>query len=123
MSTTLNTDLLASMLRDKRGKNGLRSISEAIGDVSVATLSRIEQGKVPDVDTFIKICDWLKVPTDTFVIRSQSKEVQNPTTEETIIAHLRADRELTSDTVQMLVQLVNLAYSTKSPRPVASSEN
>ena len=123
MSTTLNTDLLASMLKDKRGKSGLRSVSEAIGDVSVATLSRIEQGKVPDVDTFIKICKWLQVPTDTFVIQTESDAARPPSTEQTIIAHLRADRELTSDTVQMLVQLVNLAFSSKSPRPVTASEN
>ncbi|AYQ30981.1 helix-turn-helix domain-containing protein [Runella sp. SP2] len=120
MSTTLNTDLLATMLRARRGKNGLRTVAEEIGDVSVATLSRIEQGKIPDVDTFIKICLWLEVPTDTFVMRNEEVAESN-TTQQTIVAHLRADRELDAETMQMLVKLVNLAYSTKSPRPI--SEN
>lgn len=119
MSTILNTDLLASMLKTKRGKNGLRTVSEEIGDVSVATLSRIEQGKVPDVDTFIKICRWLEVPTDTFVVHDEPEAGANPNNQQTIVAHLRADRELDTDTIQMLVKLVNLAYSTQSPRPVS----
>lgn len=117
MGTTLNTDLLATMLKAKRGKQGLRTVAEEIGEVSVATLSRIEQGKVPDVDTFIKICRWLEVPTDTFVLREE--EAESATNQQTIVAHLRADRELDTETIQMLVKLVNLAYSTKSPRPVS----
>ena len=118
MSTTLNTELLARMLKVKRGKNGLRSVAEAIDGVSVATLSRIEQGKIPDVDTFIRICRWLDVSTDTFVINTDQEKASEPNTQHTIVAHLRADRELDEETVQMLVKLVNLAYSTKSPRPV-----
>ena len=53
MESTLNTELLATMLKDKRGNKGLRAISQEIGGVSFATLSRIEQGKIPDVDTFV----------------------------------------------------------------------
>lgn len=119
MMTTLNTELLASMLKEKRGKTGLRTIAEEIEGVSVATLSRIEQGKIPDVDTFIKICRWLGVPTDTFVIRQPSKTVSHTDNQQAIVAHLRADRELETDTIQMLVKLVNLAYSSKSPRPTS----
>lgn len=119
MSTALNTDLLATMLKTKRGRTGLRAVAEEMGDVSVATLSRIEQGKVPDVDTFIKICKWLDVPTDTFVVRSNEEVVSTQSNQQTVVAHLRADRELDPDTIQMLVKLVNLAYSSKAPRPVS----
>lgn len=121
MMTTLNTQLLASLLKEKRGKIGLRTIAEEIEGVSVATLSRIEQGKIPDVDTFIKLCRWLGVPTDTFVVR-QPWESHTPTdNQQAIVAHLRADRELDTDTIQMLVKLVNLAYSSKSPRPASET--
>lgn len=115
----LNTELLASMLKAKRGKVGLRAVAEQIDGVSVATLSRIEQGKIPDVDTFIKICRWLDVPTDTFVLKTDQEADSQPDNQQTIVAHLRAERELDSETVQMLVKLVNLAYSTKSPQPVS----
>lgn len=33
---------------------------EQIG-ISKATLSRIEKGKTPEIDTFIKVCNWLGV--------------------------------------------------------------
>lgn len=122
MMTTLNTELLATMLKEKRGKTGLRTVSEEIEGVSVATLSRIEQGKIPDVDTFIKICRWLGVPTDTFVVRDQSETISHLDNQQSIVAHLRADRELDPETIQMLVKLVNLAYTTKSPRPVSEKK-
>ena len=57
----LNSSLLAKRIKDKRGKIGLREIAKEIG-VSLATISRIEKGKLPDVDTFIKICQWLETP-------------------------------------------------------------
>lgn len=111
MQSTLNTDLLAGMLKNKRADKGLRATAEEIGGVSFATLSRIEQGKVPDVDTFIKICKWLGVTTDTFIVgNSKNKTVS---TKDQVVAHLRAERELSKDTVNMLIKMVDLAYNTK----------
>ena len=111
METTLNTELLAGMLKSKRGDKGLRSLAEEIGNVSAATLSRIEQGKIPDVDTFIKLCKWLNVPSDSFIINeSKKKPISN---KEQVVAHLRAERVLTRDTVNMLIKMIDMAYSNK----------
>ena len=111
MQSTLNTDLLAGMLKNKRADKGLRTIAEEIGGVSAATLSRIEQGKIPDVDTFIKICKWLEVPSDSFIIGdSNNKPVS---ARERVVAHLRAERELSKDTVDMLIKMIDMAYLTK----------
>lgn len=110
METTLNTELLAGMLKSKRGNKGLRAVAEEVGDVSFTTLSRIEQGKVPDVDTFIKICKWLDVSSDTFIIGSSTKSVS---TQQQVISHLRADRELSKETVNMLIKMIDLAYNSK----------
>ncbi|SKB64052.1 helix-turn-helix domain-containing protein [Daejeonella lutea] len=111
MQSTLNTELLASMLKSKRGKKGLRAVSDEIGDVSAPTLSRIEQGKIPDVDTFIKICKWLDVSTDTFIASdSRANPLSN---HQHVVAHLRADRELPPDTLNMLVTMIDLAYKNK----------
>ena len=112
MESTLNTELLAGMLRNKRADKGLRAVAVEIGGVSFATLSRIEQGKVPDVDTFIRICKWLNVTADTFII-SNSKKVKAISTKEQVVAHLRADRELSKDTVNMLIKMIDMAYSSK----------
>lgn len=111
MESTLNTDLLANMLKSKRGDRGLRAIAEEIDGVSFTTLSRIEQGKVPDVDTFIRICKWLNESTETFILNKSKK--QTPSSKEQIVAHLRADRELNKETANMLIKMIDLAYNTK----------
>lgn len=111
MATTLNSDLLAGMVKEKRGRRGLRDTSTEIGDISPATLSRIEQGKVPDVDTFIKLCKWLDTPTDTFIINHSNSELKS--NKEHIVAHLRAEKELEPSTIQMLLKMIDIAYATK----------
>lgn len=110
MQSTLDTELLASMLKSKRAGKGLRATAQEIGNISAATLSRIEQGKVPDVDTFVKICKWLDVSTDTFIEGEKKKTVS---TKEQVVAHLRAERELSKDTVNMLIKMIDMAYNTK----------
>lgn len=111
MNRELNTSLLAGMLKSKRGAKGLRATAQEIGDISSATLSRIEQGKLPDVETFIKLCKWLEVTTETFIT---SDPIQNsPSSKEKILAHLRADRELDPETMRMLTQVIDLAYKRK----------
>jgi transcriptional regulator with XRE-family HTH domain len=109
MATLLNTDKLSFMVKAKRGERGLRAVAQEIGGLSASTLSRIEQGNVPDVDTFFKICKWLKVSTDEFTDEKTKKSVE-PGTQEIILAHLRADRTLSKKTVQALSEMINLAY-------------
>ena len=111
MSTTLDTAKLSEVLRSKRGNKGLRAVAAEIGNVSAPTLSRIEQGKIPDVETFIKICNWLEVPTDFFIINTNLEE--RISSKEHVVAHLRADRELSQDTIEMLVKMIDLAYASK----------
>ena len=111
MHSTLNTELLAGMLKSKRGKRGLRLIAQEIGGISASTLSRIEQGKIPDVDSFIRICDWLNVPTDTFIVNSSKNK--SGSIKDQVVAHLRAERELKEDTVNMLIKMIDMAYSSK----------
>lgn len=112
MTSTLNHELLAGMVKSKRAGKGLRAISEEIGGVSPATLSRIEQGKVPDVDTFVKICQWLDVPTDTFIINN-NQPAEPVSNYDRIVAHLRAERELDPQTISSLIKMIDLAYLSK----------
>ncbi len=114
MESTLNSELLASMIKSKRGKKGLREvateISKEIGDVSAATLSRIEQGKLPDVETFIKICKWLNVATDEFIVGKKTS-ISKLTEKELVLSQLRASRELDEDTIEAMVSMVNMAFT------------
>ncbi len=50
---------LVAEKRDETGQ-GLRDAAGEIG-VSPATLSRVERGHLPDLETFGKICRWLNV--------------------------------------------------------------
>lgn len=53
-------ETLGTLVAEKRGKLGIRATAEKIG-ISAATLSRVENGNLPDLENFQKICRWLKV--------------------------------------------------------------
>jgi UDP-N-acetylglucosamine 1-carboxyvinyltransferase len=67
MGSMLDTQQLAMLLKAKRGERGLRDIAREIGNVSPATLSRLENGKMLDVETFLHVCDWLAVNPQQFI--------------------------------------------------------
>ena len=49
---------LGKLVMERRGSEGVREFAKKLG-VSPATLSRVENGKLPDLETFSKICDKL----------------------------------------------------------------
>lgn len=67
MNTWFDTPTLAAYVRAKRGQRNLREVAAEIGTVSPSTLSRIERGLAPDIQTFLLLCDWLEQPTSTFI--------------------------------------------------------
>lgn len=105
MASRINSEKLSSMIKSKRGKLGLRAAAKEIG-ISAPTLSRIEQGNLPDIETYVKICDWLKVNTSYFTQVSSDESTQSMVT-----ASLRADKTLPQDTVEALINMINLAYN------------
>lgn len=54
----IRLDTLGATVRNTRGAKGIRAAASEIG-VSTATLSRIENGHLPDLETFRRICEWL----------------------------------------------------------------
>lgn len=117
MAGQLDTREFAALVRSKRGSNGLRATAKEIG-ISPATLSRIEQEKLPDFDTFTRLCNWLGVPPGTFLKgeepTDQSTSIRIPEDMETpdvIAAYLRADRTLSKETADALAQMIRLAYN------------
>lgn len=110
MSAKLETSKLAEMLKKKRGSRGLREVAKEIsnkaGEISPSTLSRVEQGNLPDIESYITICKWLEVPTSFFT--EDNNQEYSP--QQQILSHLRADKDLPADTSAALVQMINLAY-------------
>lgn len=107
MNSLLQTEKFAEMVKSKRGAKGLRITASEINGISASTLSRIEQGNIPDVETFLKLCKWLEVSPDFFTNTSNSLE----TTPNKIAAHLRADQNLPKHIAESLITTITLAYS------------
>ena len=115
MNSTLNTELLSSMIKSKRGKKGLREtaleITEETGSkISSATLSRIEQFKLPDVETLILICKWLQVSTETFII-SPPTDAHEISEKDMIVYQLRASRQLDQESIDTMIKMIDFAYN------------
>lgn len=45
---------------------GVAQLGKIIGS-SGATISRIENGKMPDIMTYAKLCHWLRKPMNSFI--------------------------------------------------------
>lgn len=106
MSISLDTLRFSEMIKSKRGNKGLRALASEI-QISASTLSRIEQGNLPDIETYLKLCEWLEVSTDYFTKSNPKIE----STQSTVIAHLRADKTLSESTSSALIQMINIAYA------------
>src|SRR5690242_6071852 len=102
----LDTHYLAGLIRAKRGNRGLREVAQEIGNVSPSTLSRIENGKVPDMDTFLRICDWLHVSSEEFIKETQEPKEHEIGTMDRIEGYLLADRELAPEMADALAKLM-----------------
>lgn len=106
MSFHLKIYQFASLVRKKRGSRGLRETSDEIGNVSASTISRVENGNVPDMETFLALCDWLEVsPSELF--GNIPEAVDTP---EAIAIQLRADKSLDPVAANVLTVLIKSAY-------------
>jgi transcriptional regulator with XRE-family HTH domain len=103
---------LAALLRAKRAHRGLREVAEEIRGVSASTLSRLEQGNLPDLETFMRLCNWLGVSADDFKIKSARVRAgkTEPSVPEFVEAHLRADRTLPPKMIEALSHMIKHAY-------------
>ncbi|MBL4807700.1 MAG: helix-turn-helix transcriptional regulator [Rhodobacteraceae bacterium] len=76
---SLQIQELGQRIVEHRGLDGVRATAKEIG-VSPATLSRIENGHVPDLGTFAKICAWLgEEPAQFLGLRSENPSRPPPT--------------------------------------------
>ena len=108
MGSYLDMEKLANLVRNKRLTRGLRETAKEIGNVSPSTISRVENGKIPDMDTFLALCDWLEVPPAELIKNTEDEEALN--TPEAISIQLRADKNLDPAIANALASLVKAAY-------------
>ena len=110
-SSSFDAEGLAKYVRQKRGGTGLRDTAIEIGGISASTLSRVEKGQIPDLDTFIRLCRWMGVPPSSFMTDLQGSEPNDgQSTPDAIAAHFRADRALDPRTAESLSRAVQALY-------------
>lgn len=119
MKSELNTSKLGQMVKAKRGIKGLRAVADEIGGITAPTLSRIERGNLPDVDSFLRICKWLQVPPDNFTFgHNHTVNTSTKDHREEIHAHLRADKNLPKEAADLLIQMVEYAYKSMGNKKI-----
>jgi len=100
---------LAALLRERRAKDGksLRDVSAETG-VPLATLSRVESGRLPDLVTFRNIVAWLGISPDRFF---PTPRLRNETTPDTIAQVLRSDSTLSESAREQLTSTFSQMYT------------
>lgn len=77
--------------------------------ISASTLTRMAQGKRPDVDGLAALTAWGNLDVDAF-IRRPNGERDKPETLTVISTYLRSDPHLSSDSAAALDDIVKAAY-------------
>ena len=91
--------------RQSKGINW-RQVAKESG-VSASTLTRIAQGRRPDVDSMAALLAWSGLDADSFVIRDREVRAE-PLAQ--ITAYLRADPQLSPEAASALEAVLKAAY-------------
>lgn len=75
--------------------------------VPASTLTRMSQGRKPDVDSLSALCAWSGLRADDFII---SRKKQNPETLSEVSALFRADPSLSKEGAMAMEAIIKAAY-------------
>lgn len=107
-TSRLAIEQLGPMLKERRGNRGIRATAAEIG-ISIATLSRVETGKQPDLDTFSKICRWLSIDPSEVLgcgVPADRGGGDDAAAAGGVFAHFRAEKAMKPETAQHLGALI-----------------
>jgi DNA-binding Xre family transcriptional regulator len=112
----LNILKLSKLLIEKRGERGVREFASEIG-ISAATLSRIERGKLPDIDTFGKLCSVLRLdPAEILEIEVLDETPAVVSKAAVAAVHFKADAHYSLQAAQDLAALILAAQEFASSK-------
>ena len=103
----LHLDALVGALDSERKARGIswRQLAAQAG-VSPSTLTRMQQGKSPDVNTFSALTLWLGIPAERFyTVHMESKATEDPLA--VVSTLLRGKKKLSPKAMAALQELVN----------------
>ncbi len=92
--------------RELKKKSWKKVADEA--KVSASTLTRISQGRRPDVDSFGALCLWAGIDGNDYFVSDRARVDAEPLTK--ISTYLRADPNLSPDGASALEAIIRAAY-------------
>lgn len=101
---------LGKLVARTRGSRGIRAAAAEAG-VSPATLSRVENGHMPDLATFAKVCRWVNCDPSEFLGITPPAEAESRK-----VVHFRKKRTVAPETAQSLAELILAAQRAKEAR-------
>ena len=108
----MTLESLGRLVANKRGERGIRATAKEIG-ISPSTLSRVENGHLPDLENFRKICVWLDIDPTSVVGKADTGARKNVAR-----AHFKKDGAIRQETAVALAELILAAQ-----RAVEMQEN
>ena len=94
-------------VRESRGVSW-RQLAREVG-VSPSTFSRLANRQKPDVDAFVAMVRWLKVPAERFMIDDEEPDGEEPELMAELAPLLRARQDLNSKDKKYLEELIGAA--------------
>jgi len=110
-------ELAATLRAQRKAANlSLRDLAAETG-VPYSTLSRVESGKIPDLNTFRSIVEWLGISPDRFFPRARVRQESTP---EAVAHFLRTDSTLSDQAREQLSSVFSSMYATlaAAERPI-----
>jgi transcriptional regulator with XRE-family HTH domain len=99
---SLTIDDLGRLLAAKRGNRGIRAVALDAG-VSPATFSRVENGHMPDLKTFARLCKWLnRDPREFLGMETTATTLGRPKT----VVHFKKKKTVHVETAKALGELI-----------------
>lgn len=96
-------DTLGQLILEKRGSTGVRAAAKEIG-ISAATLSRVENGYLPDLQNFRLICRWLEIDPSLILGFAESKGSGGDTVRASV--HFRKAQTTSPETAAALARMI-----------------
>jgi transcriptional regulator with XRE-family HTH domain len=107
----VDVEALVAALDAQRKAKGLswRKLALEVG-IQPSTLTRMNQGKNPDVNTFTKLVDWLGMLAEDFVVRGTGAAKPSPEPVAVVSTLLRGKKDISPGAMKALQELVDAAY-------------
>lgn len=96
-------DTLGELILEKRGDTGVRAAAREIG-ISPSTLSRVENGHLPDLENFRLICQWLEVDPNSILGFRSSRKSRDEQIRASV--HFRKEKTTSPETAAALARMI-----------------